>query len=104
MIYDPKWEVPAETKPQPSMRGLAEWLETMPPAQRYDYDDCRGRCLLGQYLNAIGLRWNEDSGPGWEVWNRELWQSPMGYLSAETPRTFGAALKRARKELEKSAT
>src|SRR5580704_15263874 len=96
MLYNPKWL--ADQVIEPSMDGLIIWLEHQPPTGTYDYNNCNGKCLLGLYLNAIGLLWDEhQNGPGWDIWSRELWKGPLGDVSAGRPRTFGAALERARK-------
>jgi hypothetical protein len=98
MLYDPKWKAPAEApaKPQPSVQGFIAWLETKNPRGRYEYWNCQGHCLIGQYVNAIGLRWDRDSGPGRDWWYSHPDAEPLLDVSAEEPHTFGAALKRVR--------
>src|SRR5580692_2560798 len=56
MLYDPKWEKPAETKADPfSLATLIAWLERQSPDARYDYA-CNGHCLLAQYFCAHGFQ------------------------------------------------
>ena len=69
----------------PSMASFIAWLKTKNPNETYPYMNCDGGCLIGQYVNAIGLSWTARcSGPGW------------GGISVGGKFTFGAALKRAR--------
>jgi hypothetical protein len=79
MLYDPKWE-------KPTLAGLM---------------DCRGGCLFGQYMASLGIEWVEDHPrrPGETPYIRCL-ESMGGFdmqcIASESPRTFGAALDRAR--------
>jgi hypothetical protein len=90
MLYDPKWEK-TETKADPySVHNLIAWLEQQPADSTYDYDDCHGGCLLGQFWASIGHAWGRGQiyldAPG-----------DMGIrVAAPHPRTFGGALQRAR--------
>lgn len=89
-----------ETKPDVfSLEGLIAWLELQPAERGYEYTDCDGGCLIGQYAQAIGH-------PSWlEIHKYPLpkphnWLIPAPYtfgnLACDRPRTFGAALSRAR--------
>jgi len=96
MLYDPKWEV---RKASPS--DFIAWLETMEPEATYDFDDCEGMCLVGQYMKACGTEWGT-----YDLFYRKFctmlggtgdwWNIPV--ILTE-PHTFGAALKRARELL-----
>jgi hypothetical protein len=101
MLYDPKWEV--ETKPDVlSLEGLIAWLEKYPATRRYDYLNCQGRCLYGQYMAAHGIIWSESgaSSPGMAPKERDVFCALVyDKVAYDAPHTFGAALSRARKAL-----
>ena len=104
MFVETKREGEAPIKQGPSLRGLIAWLETKDPQKEYDYYDCGGACLIGQYVNAIGLRWgvfrNADLyGAGWDWWLNNPKSAPLREISVDYPRTFGGALKRAQERL-----
>lgn len=80
MLYDKRWE---KTDPL-SLDSLIAWLEKQPPQTEYDYLD-RCNCLLGQYLGRP-VHLDEEIA----ITNDDM-DILQGY-----PRTFGAALKRAR--------
>ena len=102
MLYDPKWEKEIETDKEyagVSLRKFIAWLETMPANQEYNYAN-PWSCAVGQYLNdsgrpgaGLGVSFikscMDETDPG-----RWLWE-----IAAGVPRTFGAALKRARARL-----
>ena len=105
MLYDPKWE-------GISLKGFIGWLETKDPKARYQFYECEGRCLLGQYMAAMGIPWEgapshasgnwSDSSYakiGWQIFGR----SNNFDVLAERPHTFGAALDRARAALAVSS-
>lgn len=100
MLYDPKWEVetraPAEVW---SLPRLVAWLEKQPADVEYCYTSS-GHCLIAQYLSNCG--WKQPLVGGWVVCD---WQGdqidralPPKFkrISQNEPRTFGAALERAR--------
>lgn len=91
MLYDPKWEKKTETK-KPDLYSLADfiaWLETHDPAEEYDYMNCKGACLMGQWLAQCGFAWDHD------LWAADrLW--PIRKHSTGKGKTFGDALRRAR--------
>lgn len=100
MLYDPKWEK-TETKADPlSLTSLIAWLEKQPTAKAYCYQD-NGACLLGQYFTAHGL---VDVNVGGLTFNHGRYPNRPSIPLPETfravargnPRTFGAALERAR--------
>ena len=100
MLYDPKWET--ETKPDVfSLEGLLAWLQTKPPNDQYNYEDCCGGCLYGQYVIASGIPWKEVFGTA--IYDHKdaaalpFKQFVYHKVAKAEPHTFGAALKRARK-------
>lgn len=106
MLYDPKWEKKTETKADPlKLATLIAWLEKMPSDERYDYV-CNGHCLLAQYFTAQGFKNVSVSGNAY--WSHRLhgaYKISMAgdptfhRIAAGKPRTFGAALERARTAL-----
>ena len=97
MFLDEKKSGEAQTNAKvPSLRGLIAWLETQDPTAEYVYHDCEGACLIGQYVNAIGLIWNENGDSPGRVWWRGHQFDVWGSISTGLPHTFGAALERAR--------
>jgi hypothetical protein len=101
MFVETKKEGEAPVKQEPSLRGFIAWLETKNAAQRYDYYNCNGGCLVGQYVNSIGMRWSPYDqggtgfGPGRDWWYTAPEAEPLCDISAGWPHTFGAALERA---------
>lgn len=102
MLYDPEWE-------KPSLASFVGWLETKDPKQRYDFNNCQGECLVGQYMASIGIEWGEaPSGASRGDWGgtnyikvaRAIFghSNPFNVLITR-PWTFGAALARAREAL-----
>lgn len=97
MLYDKRWDK-TETKPDVfSLENLIVWLEKQPADKVYCYAD-NGNCLLGQYFIAHG---HTDVAVGGEtVWlgDAKSHTLPDSFrkLAVYWPRTFGAALKRAR--------
>lgn len=92
MLYDPKWEIKADPF---SLEGLIAWLETMPADREYEFMDCDGACLLGQYMAHVKEPWSMD---GYIQIARHMLNGHHGLtfsVGARFPRTFGAALKRA---------
>lgn len=85
-----------------SLKGLIAWLETQPPGEQYCYW-ASGTCLIGRYLrentdlilsvSPSGMA-NYSEGGFEKRWDFE---SSIEKVSRLTPRTFGAALKRARR-------
>jgi hypothetical protein len=99
MLFDPKWEVKADPF---SLLDFISWLETKSPGARYDFDNCQGECLMGQYMAARGRDWVygpiDCKTPYWqsclEVFDGDV--SDGAHVLAGYPRTFGGALERAR--------
>lgn len=101
MLYDKRWDAKVETNVDVlKLETLIAWLEKQPATEKYDYNNCNGRCLYGQYLTHHGVSWKE-----------ELKHTKLGdprsdfrdyvyeHVACEKPWTFGAALDRARKLL-----
>jgi hypothetical protein len=82
---------------------LIAWLEAKPAGEVYNYHNCHGACLLGQYLEANGIRWHGHASgnihPYCELDRQTGWQK----LAAARPWTFGAALARAKALLAERA-
>lgn len=49
MLWNQDWDKNQVKHDVLSIESLAAWLETKNPARRYDYEDCSGKCLYGQY-------------------------------------------------------
>lgn len=95
MLYDPKWK--KTTKSAPSLLGLIAWLETKDPATKYQWSACDGTCLIDQYLTSIGAAIG-DGDPGDPAYDNYFAAQGGGptLIALGAPRTFGAALERAR--------
>jgi hypothetical protein len=94
MLFRQDWSIP---KVQPvvrpdvfSMDGVIAWLETMPADRAYDYHDCRGACMYGQYMAAHGYSWSTAT----EI--QHDFRNYVYRIAFSHPHTFGAALDRAR--------
>lgn len=95
MLYDPKWEV--KTKPDVfSLESLIAWLEKQPADEVYDYMNCHGACLLDQYGAAMAVPRNSAT---YRQLDRAFDGGGGYFIACGHPRTFGAALTRARKAL-----
>lgn len=94
MLYDPKWQAPAFTLPH-----FIAWLERHPPETEYDYLNCSGGCLVGQYMADNGVGWNQmayiDACSKIDGKRRDVSIRTFD-IGAQFPRTFGAALERAK--------
>jgi hypothetical protein len=85
VLYNPEWEVKSDPF---TLESLIAWLEKQPTNGTYNYSDCDGACLIDLYLGR------RTSGTEYSsICDRTGW----GMLAARFPRTFGAALERARK-------
>jgi hypothetical protein len=104
MLYDPKWD-------GVSLRGFIGWLETKDPGDKYDFFECEGRCLLGQYMEAMNIAWTGAPDFPNGDWGKSSYAKTARKIFGEgpdvrfnalanRPHTFGAALKRARKALK----
>lgn len=97
MLYDPKWNTKTEEQIL-SFENLAAWLRTKNPKGTYNYTDCGGRCLYGQYMKAHGIKW-VDSGSGAGL--KDCTEARENFccdvyleVARPTPWTFGDALER----------
>lgn len=103
MLYDPKWEK-TETKADPlTTKALIAWLEQQPADKEYCYTE-PGSCLLAQYLHHVfGFevlidRHSFDLFDGDNhVVRSAAPPTDWADIAIARPRTFGAALERARK-------
>lgn len=82
-----------------SIHSLIAWLEKQPPEGEYDYRS-NNECLIGQYFKALGIGVAPNGIGPYDWWDTN---GKTHLLSAEfrdtaigRPRTFGAALTRAR--------
>lgn len=95
MLYNLKWG-------SPSLASFIAWLETKPSSEHYDFGDCKGGCLLGQYMAFIGIPWGKASPLTWVdtpyFKTAEQVFGPLDNFPVlhSRPWTFGAALARAR--------
>lgn len=98
MLYDPKWEKPADVF---SLRGLIAWLEKQNLSTRYSYGDIDG-CLLARYFRAVGYRNAFCGASGFSYFRffillcRKPIPAEMNNVALQGYRTYGAALDRAR--------
>jgi hypothetical protein len=97
MLFDPKWEklAPEELL---KIENLIAWLETKDPTVAYSYMEPTS-CLLAQYIRASGYP-DAHCGGYWlglSTGSADI-LIPEGLkdIAWEWPRTFGAALKRAK--------
>lgn len=101
MLFNTKWERPADVF---SLESLIAWLEKQPARTVYCYMDNDG-CLLSQYFRAAGFDKVHVGGEtvfldGYDHGNESLPDS-FADLAVGRPRTFGAALNRAREFAER---
>lgn len=108
MLYDPRWEVEIKADPL-SLEGLIAWLERKPADQEYDFLD-NANCLNAQYFKARGFPLFSCGTISFAYWRKKhfLWLFPyktmtevafpmaFNVVAVKEPRTFGAALERAR--------
>lgn len=99
MLYDKRWDL--KTAPF-TLADFIAWLETQNPAETYDFHNCEGECLIGQYMAARGREWGWSGNFGkvdpYKQSCDEVFgcQSIAALVLLPVPRTFGAALERAR--------
>jgi hypothetical protein len=94
MLYDPKWD-------GPSLAGLAAWLKTKNPDEKYGWwnSDC---CAIAQYTTDAGkeAEWKNRRHFWGEIFkpytaSQKILQR-MDELACDKPRTYGALLARVR--------
>lgn len=71
----------------PSLSGFISWLEQQDPAAKYWYW-LSGVCPIGQYMESLGLRYRDLYFHLTFRWD--------AFITGPKPRTYGAALIRAR--------
>lgn len=98
MLWDPKKEKQFVIEQNPlSLDALIAWLEKKPAGRKYCYTSI-GHCLFAQYFTDAGFK-NVICGPGLvQHEHSKVVVFPRGWaeVAVEHPRTFGAALARAR--------
>jgi hypothetical protein len=84
------------------------WLETKDANQTYNFMDCQGHCLMGQYMASKGEIWDMNLYAEYvrDVLSIRSTKNNDDYLLARSdilqsePQTFGGALGRLNKVLE----
>lgn len=92
MLYNPKWQSKTAA---PSLAGLVAWLEMQDPDAKYNFDDCKGKCLVALYCRSENPSW--EHGRDYMDSCRQIFGG-NGYdvgPACEEPWTFGEALNRA---------
>jgi hypothetical protein len=88
MLYDPKWQQTVE----PSLTGFIAWLAQQHPWASYHYTPCTG-CAIDGYLRSIGTTYEDHHAAGGYPIRLKQWNEA---IAQPNPRTYGAALERAR--------
>ena len=88
MLFNPKWNKETDFLTIPC---LILWLETMPADEPYDYRNCKGECMIGQFMRANGFAW---SCTAYRRWARA--STLIELVAMRGPYTFGHALQRAK--------
>jgi hypothetical protein len=91
---------PVEAKPDIyALSTLIAWLEKQPKEATYNFHDCNGKCLIGQYMSAHGIRHIFGDGQ-YSIFHHlggDSEQTGWGpEIAGPDPQTFGAALLRAK--------
>jgi hypothetical protein len=98
MYAEKRFEVIAPQRLKPSLDSFIDWLESKPPLGRYDFNNCKGECLLGQYMAYCGIEWTV-IGPellAYADTADKIFPNTDCHVLFEFPWTYGAALKRAK--------
>lgn len=80
------------------LQSLIDWLDKQPARGKYDYSEPQA-CLICQYFDAIGIRYDTVDPYHWRSSERgDLRPLPEGFndIAQRPPWTFGGALVRAR--------
>lgn len=85
-----------------SLQGLISWLETCSPKGRYDWWDCSGHCLLGQFQSISQGREPGDRDSEYDGYYGYALTRKLTPIASSRPWTYGAALTRARAMLSES--
>ena len=106
MLQNPDWDKP---KTKHNWAELIAWLERQPARKRYDYSD-RGCCLAAQFNQLCGRKYMPslamcDDGSVISVKGRRnsKFDVVLERVAMQAPHTFGAALKRARREFARAS-
>lgn len=100
MLYDKRWDAKVEQKADLfKLESLIAWLESMPADQQYDFHKCDGTCMLGQYMQFQNVKWTPENYTQLHCAYGGGKFPNFGYIACAIPRTFGAALTRARSAL-----
>lgn len=100
MLYNKNWDAKTVTSDPFTLESLIAWLEKQPADQGYEWHNCDGGCLIGLYGAYHGFSWRQMIDcPGGDPENTPYAKLTPGGLAAAHPRTFGAALIRARAAL-----
>jgi hypothetical protein len=86
MLNNPKWN-------EPSLTDFIVWLGSKDPDESYNFNDCTGECLMGQYMQTKGVMWK--SGRYTEFCHMVLGGGGNQSVLSNSPQTYGAALERA---------
>jgi hypothetical protein len=106
MLYDKKWDAKFITA-DVSLAGFIAWLETKDPKGCYQFMECEGRCLLGQYMSDIDIPWTGAPDKASGNWDKSSYTQTARQIFgsgrdvrftvlSRSPHTFGGALERAR--------
>jgi hypothetical protein len=95
MLYNKRWDKQTIANPF-TLESLIGWLKKMPANESYSFLDCKGECLIGQYMTNLGLSWEKDydyCDICEKIFDDQT--AAMAVLAVH-PQTFGAALERAK--------
>lgn len=100
MLYDKRWDKQVKFDSL-TLPPLVAWLETQPADKAYCFDDIGG-CLLFHYLTGRGHRNVIVGGTNVDFDDLREVRLPRSFrdVAHDYPRTYGAALSRARKALQ----
>ncbi len=99
MFLETKRDGETTTKPDIyALPTLIAWLETMPIDEEYNWNNCQGACLIGQYMAAQGIGWYEKLNGRSDAYSAfcDLTHVDWSPIALRRPWTFGAALARAK--------
>lgn len=96
MLFNPSWRKTEEKQRVFTLARLAQWLETKPADESYDWHDVFG-CVLCQFLHEVGGYEDPAGDVAFGPSTISDWGDEGYYqICGEAPWTFGAALERAR--------
>jgi hypothetical protein len=98
MLYDKRWERNIEQLTSPE--ALIAWLETMPKDQCYSYTNPK-QCMLGQWTKSIDPESRVTIVHGkpyvYVIFGQTVDLARYGDIAFSKPRTFGRALRQAKR-------